>query len=169
MWTQCCGSGSGGCLSFWASRIRSRHQIRVWILRSTSKKQKKYREILIFTVLWLLKGSLTREFSTLGFFHESGPPGPWVFLWGRFKFFRKFAEIFANECLSLVSMKAAISWCHRFSVIAGAVDIGNKFIAGVLYSTVNNYRRSLWSGCVQCIWMQLFWRFQWHYRRLCPT
>ncbi len=37
------------------------------------------------------------------------PPGPKVFHKGRFEFFRKFAEIFANECLSPVSTTPAIS------------------------------------------------------------
>ncbi len=67
------------------------------------------------------------------------PPGSQVFHWGRFEFFRKFAEIFANSCLSLVSttpakscsavsMTPAISPCHGFSVIAGVVDTGDKYI-----------------------------------------
>jgi hypothetical protein len=65
------------------------------------------------------------------------PPGPQVFNWGRFKFFRKFAEIFANECLSpvstainllLVSMTPVNNPYHRFLMIAGVVDTGNKFI-----------------------------------------
>jgi hypothetical protein len=62
------------------------------------------------------------------------PPGPQVFNWGRFEFFQKFAEIFANEYLSPsttpaincsavsttsaknllpVSMTPAINPCHR--------------------------------------------------------
>ncbi len=46
------------------------------------------------------------------------PPGPQVFPWGRFEFFRKFAEILANEYLSLV--------------FSGVNDTGEKFIAGVV-------------------------------------
>jgi hypothetical protein len=42
------------------------------------------------------------------------PPGPQVFNWSHFEFFRKFAEIFANY----------------FSVIAGVADIGEQFITG---------------------------------------
>jgi hypothetical protein len=38
------------------------------------------------------------------------PPGPKVFQWGRFEFFRKFAEIFGNEYLSPVSMTPAINY-----------------------------------------------------------
>ena len=76
------------------------------------------------------------------------PPGPQVFHWSHFDFFRKFAEIFANYCLlsltpvincsavsktpaknlSPVSTTPAISPFHRFSVIAGVVDTGDKFI-----------------------------------------
>ncbi len=37
------------------------------------------------------------------------PTGPQAFLWGRFEFFRKFAEIFANEYLSPVSLTPAIN------------------------------------------------------------
>ncbi len=51
------------------------------------------------------KGSLTRDFRHHIFFINQCPPGPWVL--GPFRFFRKFAEIFANECLSAVSMTPA--------------------------------------------------------------
>jgi hypothetical protein len=37
------------------------------------------------------------------------PPGPQVFHWGRFEFFRKFAEISVNEYLSAVSTTPAIN------------------------------------------------------------
>jgi hypothetical protein len=37
------------------------------------------------------------------------PPGPQVFHWNHFEFFRKFVEIFANYCLSPVSMKSVIN------------------------------------------------------------
>jgi hypothetical protein len=66
-----------------------------------------------------------------------------VFHWGRFEFFRKFAEIFANECLSpvlltlaincsAVSKTPAINPCHGFSVIANVIDTDDKFITGVV-------------------------------------
>ncbi len=55
------------------------------------------------------------------------PPGPWVIQRGRFEFFRKLAEILANECLSTAP---AINSCHGFSVIASVVDTGDKFIIG---------------------------------------
>ncbi len=74
------------------------------------------------------------------------PPGPQVFQRGRFEFLQKFVEIFANGCLSPVSMTLATSCsvvsttpakklpainpCHGFSVIASVVDIGDKFITG---------------------------------------
>ena len=67
-------------------------------------------------------------------------------------FFGKFAEIFANYCLSPVSttpvincsavsttpgknllpvsLTPAINICHRFSVIVGVVDTGEQFITG---------------------------------------
>ncbi len=50
-----------------------------------------------------LKGSLTRDFRLQVFFMNQCPPGPHVFHWSHFDFFRKFVEIFANYCLSPVS------------------------------------------------------------------
>ncbi len=76
------------------------------------------------------------------------PPGPQVFHWVLFEFFQKFAEIFANQCLSPVSTTPVISCsvvsttpaknlapmsinlCHGFSVIASVVTTGEQFIAG---------------------------------------
>ena len=55
------------------------------------------------------KGSLTRDFRLQVFFMNQCPPGPQVFHWGRFEFFQKFAEIFANEYLSPVSLTPAIN------------------------------------------------------------
>ncbi len=86
----------------------------------------------------LVNGSLTRDFRTLVFFMNQCPPGTQVFQWGRFEFFRTFAEIFANECLSQVSTTPAISCSavsmtparNLFSVIASDVDTGDKFITG---------------------------------------
>jgi hypothetical protein len=50
-----------------------------------------------------------------------------------------------------VSSTPAINPCHRFSVIAGTIDTGDKFVAGVVdigeqllpvtTTPVNNYRR----------------------------
>ncbi len=84
------------------------------------------------------KGSLTRDFRLQVFFMNQCPPGPQVFYWSHFDFFRKFAEIFANYCLSPVSttpvincsavsttpaknllpvsLTLAINLCHGFSV-----------------------------------------------------
>jgi hypothetical protein len=45
---------------------------------------------------YFVKGSLTRDFRSRFFFMNQCPPGPQVFHWGRFEFFRKCAEIFAN-------------------------------------------------------------------------
>jgi hypothetical protein len=43
------------------------------------------------------------------------PPGPQVFQWSHFEFFRKFAEIIANECLSPVSLTPVINIHSRLS------------------------------------------------------
>ncbi len=56
-----------------------------------------------------LKGSLTRDFRLQVFFMNQRPPGPQVFHRGRFEFFRKFAEIFANEYLSPLSTTLEIN------------------------------------------------------------
>ncbi len=110
---------------------------------------------------FLFKGSLTQDFR-LKFFSWISVPRPWVFPWGRFEFFRKFAEIFLNECLSPVSTTPAITCspvsmtlakinpCHGFSVIAGDNNIGDYGVCGV-YGRVFS------------------WRFEWNYWRLCPT
>ncbi len=55
-----------------------------------------------------LKGSLTRDFRLQVFFVNQCPPGPWIWIWDRFDFFRKFAEIIANGCCSAVSTTPAI-------------------------------------------------------------
>ncbi len=55
-----------------------------------------------------VKGSLTRDFQLQVFFMNQCPLGPWVLPWGRFEFFRKFAKIFLNKCLSPVSTTPAI-------------------------------------------------------------
>ncbi len=64
------------------------------------------------------------RFSTSGFFHESvSSPGPQIFHWGRFEFFRKFVEMFTNECLSPASIRPAINLSpvtmNRWTIIVG--------------------------------------------------
>jgi hypothetical protein len=53
------------------------------------------------------------------------PPGPQVFHWGRFEFFRKFVEIFANEYLSPVPLTPAINPFH------GEITKSLKLFTGV--------------------------------------
>ncbi len=48
----------------------------------------------------IFKGRLTQDFRLQVFFHKSVSPWPLSMPWDRFVFFRKFAEIMANECLS---------------------------------------------------------------------
>ncbi len=40
---------------------------------------------------------MSRDFLLLVFFMNQLPPSPWVYHYGRFEFFRKFAEIFAAQ------------------------------------------------------------------------
>ncbi len=126
------------------------------------------------------------------------PPSTWVFHKDHLDFFRKFAEIIANECSSAVSttpaikcsamsttpltnllavsLTPAINLCHGFSLIGGVVDTSDKFIADVIDTAekwlpvtttpminflpvstpVNNYRR--W----QQHWRQIFCQYQRH-------
>jgi hypothetical protein len=51
------------------------------------------------------------------------PPGPQVFHGGRFEFFRKFAEIFANECSSPVNDTGD-------KLFTGVNDNGEQFTTG---------------------------------------
>ena len=53
------------------------------------------------------KGTVSRDFRLLVFFMNQFPPIPGEYHEGRFEFFQKFAEIFANECLSAVSTTLA--------------------------------------------------------------
>ncbi len=51
-----------------------------------------------------LKGTVSRDFRLLVFFMNQFPPSPWVYHYGRFEIFRKFAEIFAAQGLPPVSL-----------------------------------------------------------------
>jgi hypothetical protein len=44
-----------------------------------------------------IKGSLTRVFSTSGFFMNQFPPGTWVYHEGHCEFWRKFTDIFESK------------------------------------------------------------------------
>jgi hypothetical protein len=78
-----------------------------------------------------VKGSLTRDFRLQVFFMNQCPPGPQVFHWSLFEFFHKFAEIFANNCLSPVSTTPVIS-CSAVSTTSA------KNLSPVLLTPVNN-------------------------------
>jgi hypothetical protein len=61
------------------------------------------------------------------------PPGPQVFHWGRFEFFRKFAEI-------LTKLFSGVNDTGD-KLFSGVNDTGEKFIAGVKI-----FRRCLFTG-----------------------
>ncbi len=112
----------------------------------------------------ILKG-VCHEVFDFSFFHESVSPGPLSIPSASFRLFRKFAEIIANEFLSVVSMTpaincsavsmtlltnllavsltTAINLCHRFSLIGGVVNTGDKFIIGFI-DTAENDRQWQW-------------------------
>ncbi len=46
---------------------------------------------------YTIKGTVSRDFRLLVFFMNQFPPSIWVYQYGLFEFFRKFAEIFAAQ------------------------------------------------------------------------
>ncbi len=74
--------------------------------------------------LCMFKGTVSRDFLLLVFFMNQFPPSPRVFHVDRFKFFRKFAKIFASQGAPPVSTTPAAKlppdqrrrWqiCHRY-------------------------------------------------------
>jgi hypothetical protein len=68
------------------------------------------------------------RFFASGFFMIQFPPSPRVFHLDRFKFFRKFAEIFASQGAPPVS---ATPLENFFPIFACVVDTGGKFTTGV--------------------------------------
>ncbi len=70
-----------------------------------------------------LKGTVSRDFLLLVFFHESVSPHL-----DRFEFFRKFAEIFASQGALPVSATPVANFS---TIFASVVDTGGKFATGV--------------------------------------
>jgi hypothetical protein len=74
------------------------------------------------------KGTVSRNFLLLVFFMNQFPPNPRVFHLDRFKFFRKFAEIFASQGAPPVSTTPGANF---YTIFASVVDTGGKFATGV--------------------------------------
>jgi hypothetical protein len=64
----------------------------------------------------------------LVFFMNQFPPSPRVFHLDRFKFFRKFTEIFVSQGAPPVSTTPV---ANLSTIFASVVDIGGKFATGV--------------------------------------
>ncbi len=86
----------------------------------------------------LFKGTVSRDFLLLVFFMNQFPPSPRVFHKDHFKFFRKFAEIFASQGAPPVSTtpvanlpRVSASPVANFPTIFASVDTGGKFATGV--------------------------------------
>ncbi len=98
----------------------------------------------------LLKGTVSRDFLLLVFFMNQFPPSSRVFHLDRFKFFRKFAEIFASQGAPPVSTTpvaklppvpttpvanlppvSATPVANFSTIFASFFDTGGKFAAGV--------------------------------------
>jgi hypothetical protein len=71
---------------------------------------------------------VSRDFLILVFFINQFPPSPRVFPLDRFKFFRKFAEIFASQGAPPVSATPVANFS---TIFASVVDAGGKFATGV--------------------------------------
>ena len=71
---------------------------------------------------------MSRDFSLLVFFINQFPPSPRVSHEDRFKFFRKFAEIFASQGAPPVSTTPAANFATSSPCV---VDTGGKFATGV--------------------------------------
>jgi hypothetical protein len=86
-----------------------------------------------------LKGTVSRDFLLLAFFMNQFPPSSRVFHLDRFKFFRKFAEIFASQGAPPVSTTpvanlppvSATPVANFSTILASVVDTGGKFATGV--------------------------------------
>jgi hypothetical protein len=74
-----------------------------------------------------LKGRCHKIFCSR-FFHESSSPKPLKITLGHFKFFRKFAEIFASQSAPPVSTTPVANFATSS---AGVVNTGGKFVTGV--------------------------------------
>ncbi len=71
---------------------------------------------------------MSRDFLLLVFFMNQFPPSPRVLHLDRFKFFRKFAEIFASQGVPPVSATPVANFS---TIFASVVDTGGKFATGV--------------------------------------
>jgi hypothetical protein len=86
-----------------------------------------------------VKGTVPRDFLLLVFCMNQFPPSPRVFHLDHFKFFRKFAEIFASQGAPLVSTTpvanlppvSATPVANFSTIFASVVDTGGKFATGV--------------------------------------
>ncbi len=143
---------------------------------------KKY-TFCVMTFLEHLKGSLTRDFRLQVFFINQCPPGLWVSHWDHFEFVRKFAEIFANKCLSAVSTTPAKKdknveikffklfcwelslvhftpkdWIFAYFIFLGE---GKLILAGLFIRRCRWHRRKI---CRRCRWHRwtVFRRCRWH-------
>ncbi len=68
------------------------------------------------------KGSLTRDFRLKVFPMNQCPPGPQVFHWGHFEFFRKIRELLFVTGVNDIGNK----------LLSGVNDTGEKFIASAV-------------------------------------
>jgi hypothetical protein len=98
-----------------------------------------FRYLELCSTCFLLKGTVSRDFWLLVFFMNQFPPSPRVFHLDRFKFFRKFAEIFVSQGAPPVSMTpvanlppvSATPVANISTIFASVFDTCGEFAAGV--------------------------------------
>ena len=94
---------------------------------------------MMYSSVVSIKGTVSRDFSLLVFFINQFPPSIWVYHYGHFEFFRKFAEIFASQGAPPVSTTpvanlppvSAPPVANFSTIFASVVDTGGKFATGV--------------------------------------
>ncbi len=105
------------------------------------------------------------RFSALSFFFiNQFVPDPLSILLRPFQFFRKFAEIFANEWSSAVSTPPAMP-AHLDKRHWGRQNYFKPKRQYLVLAASGASDQEVW-GAYGC---NFSWRFQWHHRQLCPT
>ena len=105
---------------------------------------------------------MSRDFLLLVFFMNQFSPSPWVYHWGHFKFFRKFAEIFAAQGAPPVSLTLVAN--GKSSIIKVLIILfGHLWEAELTYRNISAFKFTLRSQqpdivpiiCLQCYWHRL--------------
>ncbi len=104
----------------------------------------------------LLKGTVSQDFFLLVFFMNQFPPSPRVSHLDRFEFFRKFAEIFADQGWPPVSLTPVANEKNLQKIF-------NNFV-GTPLNSINNTSKTGGKICRRCRWYrwQICHRCRWY-------